>query len=474
MHRNHGAGQRSKRTIALGLLVCAALVLTAGTGVAVPPPPPNPGDGEIAAAGAQVDAEVSTLGALINEVAAVDQELRRLDDEVAARREEVNKALVDLQLAREAADAAAEQVETTQADLTVAGEEVARARDGFDEFATVAYTRPTSGSLITHLAAATPTGAIDRAEVIGLVSKNQQQVLDTLRRAQIELGNRNAEAREAKSRADAAAAEAEALKLAAENAVAAAKSALDSESARRASLQRERDAAQSRLDAARANVQGLYDQREVYQDWNQQRLAEEAEALLVAAAQAAARAAADLAARERAAQLGEGKRPHTELENSPAPKKKSTPSPTKPAVTGAQAVEIVVDRALSQLGVTYAWGGGDEDGPTLGIRDGGVADSYGDYNKVGFDCSGLMVYAFAGIGVSLPHYSGDQYNAGTRVPLAQKARGDMLFWGPGGSQHVALYLGNGKMVEAPQSGDVVKVSPVREDGIMPYAVRIIT
>ncbi|MCP9625153.1 NlpC/P60 family protein, partial [Nocardia otitidiscaviarum] len=45
--------------------------------------------------------------------------------------------------------------------------------------------------------------------------------------------------------------------------------------------------------------------------------------------------------------------------------------------------------------------------------------------------------------------------------------------GPGGSQHVALYLGGGKMVEAPQSGDVVRVSPVREEGIMPYAVRIV-
>ncbi|WP_162272785.1 NlpC/P60 family protein, partial [Nocardia lijiangensis] len=170
---------------------------------------------------------------------------------------------------------------------------------------------------------------------------------------------------------------------------------------------------------------------------------------------------------------GYGRRPHTQLENAPAPRQ-STPRPNGPAVRGSHAVEIVVDRALSQLGVQYAWGGGDENGPTLGIRDGGVADSHGDYNKVGFDCSGLMIYAFAGIGVSLPHYSGYQYNAGTRVPVDERARGDMLFWGPNGSQHVALYLGDGRMVEAPQSGDVVKVTPVRESGIMPYAVRIVS
>ncbi|MFF0813810.1 NlpC/P60 family protein [Rhodococcus sp. NPDC003318] len=129
---------------------------------------------------------------------------------------------------------------------------------------------------------------------------------------------------------------------------------------------------------------------------------------------------------------------------------------------------------MSQLGVTYAWGGGDENGPTLGIRDGGVADSYGDYNKVGFDCSGLMIYAFAGIGISLPHYTGYQYTAGEQVPSSQMKRGDMVFYGPNASQHVALYLGNGEMIEAPQSGSVVKVSPLRWDGMTPYVVRMVS
>ena len=143
-----------------------------------------------------------------------------------------------------------------------------------------------------------------------------------------------------------------------------------------------------------------------------------------------------------------------------------------PGVTGSAAVEIVVNRALSQLGVPYSWGGGNASGPTKGIRDGGVADSYGDYNKVGFDCSGLMIYAFAGIGISLPHYTGYQYTSGPRVPLSQMKRGDMIFYGPNASQHVALYLGNNQMVEAPQSGSVVKISPLRTSGAMPYVVRL--
>ncbi|WP_010595065.1 NlpC/P60 family protein, partial [Rhodococcus sp. P14] len=143
-------------------------------------------------------------------------------------------------------------------------------------------------------------------------------------------------------------------------------------------------------------------------------------------------------------------------------------------LTGAAAVETVIDRAMSQIGVPYAWGGGDENGPTLGIRDGGVADSYGDYNKVGFDCSGLMIYAFAGIGISLPHYTGYQYTAGEQVPSAQMRRGDMIFYGPNASQHVGLYLGDGQMIEAPQSGSHVKISPVRWDGMTPYVVRMVS
>ncbi len=450
-----------------------ALLASAGPVAAVPPPPPNPSDGEIAGADAQVDARVGEIGALINRVAAADQQLRALDDVLAAKREAVNQALVDLQSARDAADAAAAAVTDSQALLADAGAKVDGARRDFDQLATQAYVRPVNSSVVTYLASSSPDTAMDRAQVLGMVSKNQRQVLDDLRRTQIAQANQNAAARQAKADADSAATAAEQKKNAAQTAMTVAKSEYDTQAATRDSLQRDRAAAQSALDVARATVAGLQSQREVFLSWDDQRKAE-LTALLAAANAAAARAAADQAARDRAARLGEGQRPHTELESTPASPRKTKPRPTTPQVTGSAAIETVIDRAMSQLGVTYAWGGGDEDGPTLGIRDGGTGDAHGDYNKVGFDCSGLMLYAFAGIGVSLPHYSGYQYNAGTRVDVDDRERGDMLFWGPGGSAHVALYLGDGTMIEAPESGDVVKISPVREDGIMPYAVRIVT
>lgn len=139
----------------------------------------------------------------------------------------------------------------------------------------------------------------------------------------------------------------------------------------------------------------------------------------------------------------------------------------------SEIIETVIARAMSQVGQPYAWGGGTASGPSQGIRDGGVADSYGDYNKVGFDCSGLVLYAFAGAGISLPHYTGYQYQRGTRIDPSEIQRGDLIFYGPSGNTHVAIYLGDGQMLEAPQSGSYVQVSPVRWAGMSPYAVRMV-
>ena len=63
---------------------------------------------------------------------------------------------------------------------------------------------------------------------------------------------------------------------------------------------------------------------------------------------------------------------------------------------------------MSQLGVPYSWGGGNAAGKSTGIDSGS--------GTVGFDCSGLMLYAFAGVGIKLDHYTGSQYNAGRKIP----------------------------------------------------------
>jgi cell wall-associated NlpC family hydrolase len=136
-----------------------------------------------------------------------------------------------------------------------------------------------------------------------------------------------------------------------------------------------------------------------------------------------------------------------------------------PRVYGRQAVEYVIRRGSSQMGVPYSWGGGTPNSPSKGIDSGA--------NTVGFDCSGLVRYSFAGVGVLLPRFSGDQYNAGRHIPPAQAKRGDLIFYGPGGGQHVTIYLGNGQMLEASGSAGKVTVSPVRKGGMTPMLTRII-
>ena len=131
--------------------------------------------------------------------------------------------------------------------------------------------------------------------------------------------------------------------------------------------------------------------------------------------------------------------------------------------TRQQAIDYVIQRGLSQRGVPFLYGGGDTAGATRGT---GL-----DANRVGFDASGLILYSFAGVGIKMPRTSTQQYMVGRKIPPAQALRGDLIFYGPNGSQSVALYLGNGQMLEA--TDPVVVVSPVRTNNMTPYLARII-
>ena len=129
----------------------------------------------------------------------------------------------------------------------------------------------------------------------------------------------------------------------------------------------------------------------------------------------------------------------------------------KSAVTGS----AVVDAALAWLGTDYAWGGGNAAGPTRGVRDGGVADSHGDFSKVGFDCSGLVIYAVAQAtngAIVLPHNDAMQIAdpRGTAITNAADLRPGDIVQPHGG--HIWIWMGNNQVVEAPQSGDKVKVT----------------
>jgi cell wall-associated NlpC family hydrolase len=106
-------------------------------------------------------------------------------------------------------------------------------------------------------------------------------------------------------------------------------------------------------------------------------------------------------------------------------------------VAGTPAQIAVVRESLKYLGIPYVWGGATP--------------------QQGFDCSGLVQYVYARFGVPLVHFAATQATQGTPVPLSQLEPADLLFWG-NPIHHVGIYAGNGLFVEAPHTGDVVKVA----------------
>jgi len=184
--------------------------------------------------------------------------------------------------------------------------------------------------------------------------------------------------------------------------------------------------------------------------------------------------------------------------------------------THRQAIDFVIQRALSQRGVPFVYGGGNANGPSLppanvtaaaapvaqpapqiGLQPMGVtqpaaapqsnavipglsglfgpAPAAGAITPApttpGFDASGLVQYAFAGVGIKLPRSSGEQYKVGRKITADQALPGDLLFYGPAGSQSVALFVGNGQMIEGTEPS--VALTQVRTAGMDPYLSRII-
>ncbi len=119
----------------------------------------------------------------------------------------------------------------------------------------------------------------------------------------------------------------------------------------------------------------------------------------------------------------------------------------------------------------YSWGGGDESGPTYGFAQGA--------NIRGFDCSGLTLFAYGHAGIHLGHYTGSQYDQGMRISnFGDLQPGDLMYFAtdtsnPATIHHMSIYIGGGNMIEAPHTGDVVKVSPARSSdfigGTRPWA-----
>ena len=101
-------------------------------------------------------------------------------------------------------------------------------------------------------------------------------------------------------------------------------------------------------------------------------------------------------------------------------------------------------------------GAGHPEAATIAARYLGVPYRWGGASPSGFDCSGLVMYVFAQIGVGLPHSSYAQYGMGAPVSLSQLQPGDLVFFS--GASHMGIYIGGGQFIHAPHTGDHVKIS----------------
>jgi cell wall-associated NlpC family hydrolase len=225
--------------------------------------------------------------------------------------------------------------------------------------------------------------------------------------------------------------------------------------------EKRRAVAVSQLDSQRRQIGSMLTQRRQLLSSIQSQVAtlkaQELRRQAVLAAQARARlaqqqellrqqAAARAAAARRAAQ--------------PAPAPATPAAPATGTTTTAQTPTTVAPVAPTPAPANLT--GGHPDAATIAMQYLGIPYVWGGATPGGFDCSGLVMYVYAQLGISLPHYAAAQYGFGAPVSRDQLQPGDLVFFD--GLNHVGIYIGGGEMVDAPHTGEVVKITPIADFG----------
>ena len=483
--------------------------------------PENPTDDQIAASQNQA-AEINTaVGQLSAQVAGTQQQIDGLRNDMQLKQELSQKAAIDLDIASRRRRRRRDRRRPGRRRRPPPPRATSPPPSSkADTFAAASFRQgSTLGSMTALWDAGSADELLQRNQLLESISGSQLDVIGNLQRAQVTKCNLDAAARQALQDAEDAQAAADVAKQTADQAAAAAADALRG----RAGPARDRcedDLSNQQIayQAAVNTVNTLQGQRQAYEEWLVLKAAEEerlrkeaeeaarkaaeeeaarqaaaaaaaaAEAARVAAEQesqrraaaaaaeaaaaaqrqaardaqaAAARQAAQAAAAQAAAAQAAAARSAATKPAPPRPAAPPAASPPTPAYSGSIG-EQVVAAAKKWLGTKYVWAGGNAKGPTGG----------------GFDCSGLMLYAYAQVGINMPHYSGYQYYEGARVAKSDLRPGDLVFFAhntsdPKTIHHVAMYIGDGQMIEAPYTGSWVRIVPLRTNEYIgasrPYA-----
>ena len=399
--RARRASGRSVGT-ALGVVLAAALTLGVLAGPASAAPK-RPSDSQIAQAQAAADAAAAQIQALSGQLADAQAGVDKAQATAAIALDDYQAKQAQFQAAQAAADQAAAAAAQAAADLQTSHDQlVAFARRSF-------ITHSTYAGAEVLITSAGPAELVERAALLDAAGAHRTDQVAEFTAARLQADQADAAAQTTVTQAGALQQQAaDALTVAQDTERAARQQATD--------VQAQQTALQQQLDQAQAQLVSLVGQQ-----------------------QAADRLAAQQAA-------------------APKPKPASNVDPVARTEAGpgnATAAQTAINTAMSQLGVRYSWGGGGTNGPGYGIDL--------DVNVYGFDCSGLTQYSFAQAGISIPRNSRSQFSDLLKVAKADLQPGDLVFWAndpsdPSTIHHVAIYLGGKKVIQAPESGDVVKVS----------------
>jgi cell wall-associated NlpC family hydrolase len=407
-NRVAGAAQRNSGRLAgrfLATTIAAAVVLGLTPSVA-DAAPRRPSDSQIQAARVAANGVQDRITALAGQISDAQAAVDDAQATSAIALDEYQATEAAYQASQVRAKATAAAAAQANADLGVAHGEV-------EDFARRSYMQgSTYSGAAALITAGDPGQFVERAALLEAAGSHRSDVLDTVRVLQ-------QQAQRADAVAKTAVAEADQLKQQATEELASAQAAESNARRQAADLTSRKAQLATQLAAAQSQLRALVGARE---------------------AADRIRRATPPAPRPAAPPVG-------------PPVADGNEAPAGAGSSSASATAIAAARRY--LGTPYSWGGGGTDGPGVGIAQGA--------NTVGFDCSGLTQYAYGQAGISIPRNSRSQYSALPKVSASNLQAGDLVFWGtnpsnPATIHHVALYLGNGKVIQAPQTGDVVKIS----------------
>lgn len=425
--------RRGIRAISVTALFASLAAATPGIALAAP------SDEEIARAREAENAAKMSVAQIEVELASVKSEAEVALQKAMSAAEELNGARYSLEQATQTARQAQADADKAKADYEAGKQEIASIaqtayRDGGSSLDSIAPYLSADGLRTVETKQATLNSFSASANVKMQKVAALEQVANVMNDAAIQ-----AQAKQAEATAQV------------ETRSAAAQSAANNASNAQAMTAARRDALVAELARKQNTTVELINQREAELEAQRQ----------AAAAEAARQAAAAEAARQQAA--AEAARRAREQQNSytPAPAPAAsydddddTPSSGGGGGGNSDAAAGAIAWAKSKLGARYVWAG---EGP-------------------GYDCSGLVTMAYRSQGIYLTHWSQAQYSEGTRVPVSQAQPGDLIFWNwdGGNIDHVAIYLGNNQIIEAPTFGVPVRITSIYGwSAVLPYAVRVV-